>query len=303
MKPSTSPNMTMRETPEEDPQGWQQEGRDLMRGVAGGAIFGMPLLYTMEMWWHGLLLSEWHLLLLLGLILVVNFFFCLFSGFRDEYSLSEALSESVTSVGIGVVLSSVILALIGELTPDLSQTESLGKVLMEAVAVSIGVSFANSQVREKTDPEEDAQKGKDKNGKDDPEQLQRRADLRDIGACLAGSVLLAFSVAPTEEINMIAWRLSSWQLLILLGAEILLCYIILFASGWEDREVYVKDSIFQKPWAETFMSCGLSLLVAGGLYALIGFDREIGQAPSVIAATVTLGLPAIVGGAAGRVLT
>jgi hypothetical protein len=36
------------------PAGWRQEGRDLMAAVAGGAIVGMPLLYTMEMWYHGM---------------------------------------------------------------------------------------------------------------------------------------------------------------------------------------------------------------------------------------------------------
>ena len=57
-----------------------------MAAVAGGAIVGMPLLYTMEMWFHGMTLSEIHLLILLGVILIMNFGFSLVSGFRHDQS-------------------------------------------------------------------------------------------------------------------------------------------------------------------------------------------------------------------------
>ena len=36
-----------------DRWGLKKEVRDLMVAVTGGAIVGMPLLYTMEMWLHG----------------------------------------------------------------------------------------------------------------------------------------------------------------------------------------------------------------------------------------------------------
>src|SRR5688572_16038102 len=84
--------------PDADPRGWRQEGVDLLRGTAAGAIVGMPLLYTMEMWWRGMTLGESRLLLLLAAMLLVNFVLCYFSGFREEYSVFEAASESVTSV-------------------------------------------------------------------------------------------------------------------------------------------------------------------------------------------------------------
>ena len=284
-----------------DPHGWKQEGRDLLRGVAAGAIFGMPLLYTMEMWWHGLTLSEWHLLSLLAVILSINFVFSLFSGFREESSFPEALSESVTSVGIGILFSAVILWLIGELSHDLDPTEMIGKVLMEAMAVSVGVSFANTQVRKKAEAEEEEPEEKIV-GEGDPERKQLLADLRDIGFTLAGSVLLAFSVAPTEEITLIATRLSPWQQLILLCAELLLCYIILFTSGLQERKVYMKDSIFQKPVPETLMASALSLAVAAGLFLLMGHHGGIDHLTTLASATVTLGLPAVVGGAAGRLI-
>jgi putative integral membrane protein (TIGR02587 family) len=282
-----------------DQAGWKQEFRDLMRAIAGGSIVGMPLLYTMEMWWHGATFSPWHLLGLLGCILGLNFVFDLLSGFRDEYSVSSAISEAISSVGIGVVFSTLVLWLIGELEATMSALEWIGKILAEALVVSIGVSFANSQFDKSSRTGDD---GKNADAaRSDPERAQLRADLRDAASTIAGATVFAMNVAPTEEIIMIASRISPWQQLAILGFSLLLCYIILFASGFEEQEVYV-ESFSQKPWAEVLVGCALSLMVAAALLMLLG-QREITSDLSLfVAATITLGLPAIVGGAAGRIV-
>jgi putative integral membrane protein (TIGR02587 family) len=309
---------TFNDSHDNDPYGWRQESRDLLRGLAGGAIVGMPLLYTMEMWWHGMTLGEWHLLVLLGVILLINFLFSLVSGFRQEYSVAEALSESITAVGLGIVFSFVVLCLIGELTWDAAPDEIVAKILLEALVVSVGVSFANAQVLGKSRTGDDNQQGHVPNADDaesgttgkpdergdepaDPERLQLRADLKDAGATLAGAIVFALNIAPTEEVLMIATRLGPWQQLAMLAGGMLLCYIILFASGFEEHQVYV-ESIFQNPLAETIMTSALSLAVSFALLLLFG-QREVMSYPvTAIAATITLGLPAIVGGAAGRLI-
>jgi putative integral membrane protein (TIGR02587 family) len=278
----------------------------------------MPLLYTMEMWWHGMTLGEWHLLILLGVMLLINFLFSLVSGFRQEYSVTQALSESITAVGIGIVFSFVVLSLIGELSWDAAPVEIVAKILLEALIVSVGVSFANAQVlgRSRTgdndqdkrgqnscDRELSAERQPDEHSEEkaDPERLQLRADLKDAGATLAGATVFALNIAPTEEVLMIATRLGPWQQMSMLGGGVLLCYIILFASGFEDHQVYV-ESIFQNPLAETIMTSALSLVVSFALLFLFG-QREVMSYPTTaIAATISLGLPAIVGGAAGRLI-
>lgn len=279
-----------------------------MAAVAGGAIVGMPLLYTMEMWRHGMTVSPWHLLALLLAILMVNFIFSIMSGFRHDSSLIEAAMEAVTSVGIGLVFSAMILWLIGELTRNIALSEIVGKILLEATAVSIGVSFANAQVRDRSrsgdENEGDDQPQSDKSHSqqpEDPERLQLHADLVDAGAALAGSTLFALNIAPTEEVMLIASRLSPLHLLALFAATVLLCYVILFASGFEEHRVHVPG-IFQNPWAETLMTCAISLLVAFGLLLLLGGPASMSHLPTAAAAVVVLGLPATVGGAAGRLI-
>ncbi|WP_437805941.1 DUF2391 family protein [Sorangium sp. So ce1078] len=283
-----------------DPHGWRQEARDLSAAVAGGAIVGMPLLYTMEMWLRGMMLSEWHLGAILALTLVVTFLSSLESGFRNDDTLVGTAMESVTSVGIGAAFAAAVLALVGEISLDSAPREILGKIVLQAAAVSIGAAFANAQVRGKSRTGEDPQDG-GRPPEGDPEALQLRADLRDFSAAMAGSLLFTMNIASTEEIVIIASRLSPWRQVVMVGVSVALCYIILFASGFERHDVYVK-SLFQSRAFETLMTCAVSLLMALVLLCLIGEREATSDLSTLVASVVVLGLPAIVGGAAGRLV-
>ena len=294
-----------------DPSGFRRELKDLLRAVAGGSIVAMPLLYTMEMWFHGATLSPWHQLAVLGAMLVVNFAFCLVSGFRHDSGVLEAVMEALTSVGIALVYSALILWLIGTIAPQTSLAESIGKVLLEAAAVSLGVSFADVHFRGKSRTGEDGDDGaegakaEEDESKPSPAQLERlqlRADLLDVSATVAGSTLFALNIAPTEEVLLIAARLGPVQLLALLGFTVALCYVILYASGFENQPVYVRGA-FQSAWAETVMTVAVSLLAGLALMWLLGEREILSDRAPLVAGAVVLGLPATVGGAAGRLIT
>jgi putative integral membrane protein (TIGR02587 family) len=296
-----------------DPHGWREEGRDLLRAVAAGSIVGMPLLFTMEMWWRGMAVSDWHLLALLAASLLINFGFCLVSGFRPRYSPGEAASEATTAVALGILYSTAVLWLIGEITFRERWSEVLGRVLVETAPVSLGISFANYQMSKSRDGEDDGDDDDDdENGGDDgngnggrpadPERLQLRQDLTDLAATVGGATLFAYNVAPTEEILVISSRLSAWQHLLLMAVSLLLCYTILFAAGFKERRVHVPGP-FQSPVAETFMAYAASLLVSFMLLSMVGVPEATDTASAAVAMTVVLGLPAVVGASAGRLIT
>ena len=280
-----------------------------MRAIAGGTIVGMPLLYTMEMWQHGMSLSEAHLLMLLGATLLVNMLFSYLSGFRYECSITGAAMESVTAVGIAILLSTGILSLIGEIDFAMSASEILGKILIEAAVVSIGISFAAAQMEGRSRTGENNQHAGDERAEAEPSpdapltisDRQLRADLREFAAALAGSTVFALNVAPTEEITLIASRLAPLQLLALLAFAILLCYIILFASEFAGHQVHEK-TLFQHPISETVLTCAVSLAVAAALLFFVGERTLLSNFATFMAGVVTLGFPAIVGGAAGRLI-
>jgi putative integral membrane protein (TIGR02587 family) len=288
-----------------DVWGFRREGRDLLVAITGGAIVGMPLLYTMEMWLHGTLLGPAQQLGLLFGALLVNLLFSVVSGFRHEYGLSSAALESVSAFGIGLVFSAAILWLVGEVGPGDPPSEILGKVLLQTVPVSIGVSVADAHVRGKRrDGSEEG--GDGENGKREPppraqrESWQTRQDIRDITATLTGAVLFSINIGPTEEVILIAGRLSPVHLLAVVLASLALCYVILYASGIKDHPVHIP-SLVQSPPAETVITYAASLGVALALLWVLGEPEAIGSLNTLVAATVVLGLPTAVGGAAGRI--
>jgi putative integral membrane protein (TIGR02587 family) len=287
-----------------DRWGLRREVRDLLVAVTGGAIIGMPLLYTMEMWLHGMLFGPEHQLALLFGILIVNLLFSIVSGFRHEYGVQSALLESVSAVGIGLVFSALILWLVGEIAPGDAWSEITGKVLFQASAVSIGVSVADAHVRGKRRAGDDDGQGGGKQRPDPSRQQlegwQLRQDIRDITATLTGAVVYSINIGPTEEVVMIAGRLSPWQLGAVVLASLGLCYIILYASGIKDHPVHIP-SLVQSPPAETIITYAASLGVALTLLWVLGEPEAVGSVNGLVAATVVLGLPTCVGGAAGRI--
>lgn len=296
-----------------DRHGWRQEGTDLLRAIAAGSIVGMPLLYTMEMWWHGMTASPGHLLVLLGVTLVANAVFCFFSGFRAEWDVVSAVSESVSSVGMGLAYSAAVLVLVRAIDFGAAWTEALGKVLAATAPVSLGISFANSQVRGKSrsggDDQSDGQgRGDGHGGSDhpgprpDPNRLQLRQDLTEIAVTFSGALIFSYNMAPTEEVVLIATRLTAWHLLALVAVSLLLCHTILFAAGFKERRVYVH-SLFQHPWVETIMAYAVALIVSCLLLYLVGFQGATSHPATAARCVVTLALPAVVGGSAGRLIT
>lgn len=265
----------------------------------------MPLLFTMEMWWHGMVVSEAHLFVLLVVMLCANFGFCLFSGFRDAYSVREAASEAVTSTALGLVFAFAVLCLIREITFDLAPAEALGKMIIEAVPVSLGISFANVQIRDQVargEEEGEADVGDEAaEDADVLEDRQLRQDLQDLTVTLIGAVVFAFNVAPTEEVLQIAARLPAWQHLVMMIVSASLCYLILYASDFKRHEVHVA-SLFQSPLAETVMVYAVALVVSAVLLLLIGVPEATSSLPIAVKSVVTLGLLAAVGASAGRLV-
>jgi uncharacterized membrane protein len=49
---------------------WMTEINDIIRGACGGFLFGIPLLYTMEVWWIGSLVKPQLMMLAIALIFI-----------------------------------------------------------------------------------------------------------------------------------------------------------------------------------------------------------------------------------------
>ena len=283
---------------------WDKELDDLARAFSGAFIFGMPLLFTMEMWWIGTFAELWKLLLMLAMALGVNVMLAYFAGFRRENTLGDNINQAVEAVAVGAVASTVVLLVLNRIALGDPLDSILGKIIIQALPLSIGASVANAVFsrgggNQAGGQEENNQENSGKRQKSNP----WRVTLSDLGTTIGGAMFLSFSVAPTEEIPMLAAEIGYGHELALIGLTLLLTYIIVFESGFSPQQSGGNNhGPFQRPITETILAYIVALLVA--LAALLLFDQvEIGEPlASVISKTLVLGLPAAIGGAAGRVL-
>lgn len=272
---------------------WRDEAESYTRAFAGAFLFGIPLVMTMEMWWIGTFLEPTKLLAFLGFAFVANLALVHVSGFREEgRTLWSDLEEALEAVAVGGLGSAVVLVVLGRIGPGQSLDASLGMIVIQTIPLSIGASVANIVLR-----------GGDQTDGAIAGHGPVRETLFDLGATAAGAIFLAFSIAPTEEVPMLAAEMSLPHQLALIAFSLLLAYGIVFESQFAGQaRRHRQQGIFQRPVSETAASYIVSLAIA--FVALVLFDQITPRDPlqEIVAETLVLGLPATIGGAAGRVL-
>jgi putative integral membrane protein (TIGR02587 family) len=267
---------------------FHEEFFSFVRGFAGAFIFAMPLLYTLEMWTIAITADLWKLTALLLIALALNIVVNYYSGFKDKPDWRGALEQSVEAMAIGIIGAAVVLLAIGRIGPGDPLSTVAGRIVLQAVPLSIGASVANSVFHR---PDEDLQ--------DDEEPPEGSGFFNDVGATVVGSVLLAFGIAPTDESVALASELDYAHLAAIVVLSLLLSYGIVFASGFDRGQ---GPGPFQKPLTETALSYLISLLVAAGMLYLLDLIHSGTPTHLALAMIIVLGLPATVGGAAGRLV-
>lgn len=274
---------------------WRTEIGDLIRGASGGFLFGIPLLYTMEVWWIGSFISPLRMMLALVFTFLIVFFLNQTAGFRRSGNVNtmDSFMDAVQALAIGIVCSGLVLMLLQEITLQTPLTEALGKLIYESTPFTLGVALANQFL------------GNDEEGRagnvSDCDGRQFNATVADISATLIGATIIAFNIAPTDEIPMLASAVTNLWLLLVMLASLVISYCIVFASGFPKQQQRQRhQGIFQRPMSETIAAYLVSLVAA--MMMLFFFEKVTLDDPWQVwlSYTLLLGLPAAVGGAAGR---
>ena len=277
------------------------ELRHLTHELAGAFLFGMPFLYTMEIWWRGNTAGPPRMLCALALTFIALVVLEKAAKARSDRSVPwvRALIEAIKALATGLVAAAVGLFLIGFLDFDAGLHAIVGRLCMEGLPFSLGVGLADFLLGEKED-------GYEKGGAGRSAEHKESSDMHDrvivrLGATALGATVIALTLAPTHEIPLIAIGLSYPHLLGIVGASLVISYMIVFASNFVATEARREHrGGFNAPLVETTMAYMISLLMAGGmiwLYQLI----DLNDSPDLWASyVVVLGLPASIGGAAGR---
>jgi putative integral membrane protein (TIGR02587 family) len=284
-----------------------QEINDLIKGASGGFLFGVPLLYTMEVWFIGSQVEPLVLLYILGSTYTVIFLLTRTEGFRRNKSkhLTETAIESIEALAIGIICATLMLILLQQINRSTSLHEGLGKIVFEGVPFSIGVALSRSILRgdrELSKPSTTDNSQPFSSNKKAGDGGVCQDTLSDLSATLIGATIIAFAIAPTDEVPMLAASTSPPWLLAIVATSLIISYGIVFIAGFSNQKKRrQQQGFFQRPSGETVFSYLVSLLAA--VLMLWFFHQLSWDDPWQLwlRYTLILGLPATIGGAAGRI--
>jgi putative integral membrane protein (TIGR02587 family) len=246
----------------------------------------------MEMWWIGEYALGSRLIAFMVLGLVANFGLSYVVGFRRDGTVSGAVEQAINALAIGCVAAFALLMILDRIQAGDPLDSIVGMIVIQAVPLSIGASVAN-QVFGGSGDRSHADDG-------DSEVLPEWQELAsDVGATAIGGVLIAFSIAPTDEVPMLAAGLGTLHVCGVIGFTLVLSYCIVFVSEFDERR---PSGPFQHPITETVLAYVVSLVVAAVSLYLFHQIGPSDPASSVIKQVLILGLPATIGGAAGRLI-
>lgn len=267
---------------------------DLARATAGGLLFGVPLLYTMELWWSGQRAAPRQTLVVLGITLIVAIALQRTAGFRRTVDIRwrDAVIDGIEVVGLSLVVVTVVLVALREITSATPVGVSLGKIVHQALAFSIGAGVAHHYLRESRDESDEDVKSRRKHATID-------ATLADIGATAVGAIFIALNIAPTDEIPMLHAQSAPVWTIVVLAMSLAASFLIVFVAGFAGEEQRRnQEGILQHPITETVVCYLAALLCSAAMLVL--FDRLEGGWIQMMSTTVLLAFPASIGGAAGR---
>lgn len=278
-----------------------QSLKEYARGIAGGLLFSFPLLYTMEVWWSGFIVTPLDLIVLMVATYLLLLGYNRFAGMRPDVSWRSVFVDSVEEMGIGFALSFLMLLMLGRVEfGTMSAVEIMGKVIIEAMAVSIGVSVGTAQlgIGMEGDPQQPEEGAANR---------EKEADKRDTGTPAAivlstcGAILVGGNVAPTEEVLMIAVEAKPVHILFMALLSLALSVVVVYFSDFKGTPVRLSGVLV---YDVAFDAC-LSYLVAltASAFALWFFGRFDNMSFWIaFSQCVTLGVIATLGASAGRLL-
>jgi putative integral membrane protein (TIGR02587 family) len=262
---------------------------DAARAFGGAIIFAVPLLMTMEMWWLGFLMAPWRLALFIALGLPLLFGLSYFAGFEATPTLLDDLRETLAAYAIAFAASASLLLLFGVIAPGQPPHEILGKIAVQTVPAGLGAMLARDQLGQ--------------GGSEDEQGRRRHARYPgQLFLMLVGALFLSMSVAPTEEVTLIAHQMSDWHILALILASLLLMHGLVYAvefSGQEETPPGTPAwSLF---FRYTVVGYAVALLISAYILWTFGQADDTALA-EFLRATIVLGFPAALGAAAARLL-
>lgn len=289
--------------PEERP--WHNELEGIIQSVTRALIFGIAFIYTMEAWWAGLSLELGKLVaFFIAGFLVQLYLTPVTEQGGQKPGLRRTLMGTTRSMGLAVLASAILLVTLGRVTLFSGPLDrDVAMIALLSIPIGIGGSVAQIlQVYRGAGGDGQGQKEQKTPQSGSGPRSPWRFILDDVGSTVAGALFVALPLAPTGELPMLAAGLGYGREVAVVVLSLLVSHLMGYATGIADEPPSGKNTRGARiwPYADTFLSYGVSLLVALLAMYLFGRFEFTDPAAHILSLVVVLGLPATIGGAAGR---
>lgn len=268
------------------------ELRNQIRGVSGALlVVGLTFHYTMETWWLGWTLPFTYLVAyaIVGLSLIV--LIARNVGFREEEENQMGESSPPWSVAAdfaeiilqSFVASYVMLLIIGviDLNTSLNIVVRLG--LIEVVPLGFGAALANRLF-----------------GSTGEEEAKEGEFPQNVGIFTVGALFVSATIAPTQEMELIAVYMGWPRHALLIALTLVLVYLILYELEFQGQQLRVQRNV-RTQVGTVFIAYAVGATVS--FLLLLAFGHFIdGTVALMYQETVVLAFPASLGAAAAEVL-
>ncbi|HWP44338.1 MAG TPA: TIGR02587 family membrane protein, partial [Blastocatellia bacterium] len=186
----------------------------LARAFGGAIIFSLPMLMTMEMWHLGLYIDPLRLALFLLVAIPLLVGLSYYSGFEQTTRWIEDIVDAFVAYAVGFIAAAGVLALFSVIDLSMSADEIIGKISVQAIPASIGAMLAQSQLG---------------THKQEQERKKREAGYGgELFLMAVGALFLAFNLAPTEEMLLIAFMMTEWHAIALAIVSLLVMHAFVY---------------------------------------------------------------------------
>ncbi len=262
----------------------------LGRAYAGAILFSFPILMTMEMWSLGASLDGFRIALFTILALPLIAGLSYYDGFEHTSSLKDDVIDTFVAYTVGFSSSALILFLFNAISLGMAADEVIGKIAIQTIPASIGAVLVRGVLNVDDGDEEDV------------DRRQRSATyIGQLFLMAGGAIFLSMSVAPTEEMLLISFKMSAWHSVALIVVSLAIMQGFVHAVEYSGHSNALTPSAPSWSVFLRYTVVGYAVVLLISYYILWTFGSLDGLgAVEQLGAVIVLGLPASVGAAASR---
>ena len=243
----------------------------------------------MEVWWAGFQLSNLRLLGLLAFTITLLLGYNVYAGVRPNETWAGVIIDSIEELGLGLLLSAAALFLIGRITVEMPLREVVGKTVVEAMLVAIGISIGTAQMGMSADDDED-------------DMGKRPSDILGvIVVSICGAVVFVTNIAATDEVLVLTFDSSTPQLIGIVVLSLLLAALMTVFSNYLTPNSDEKVESWKGYLFAALLAYGTAFLSAASLLFLLGRFDGLNMYSS-LAMCIIVSLASVLGAAGGRLI-